>query len=139
MRLAGQRLIELLAGAAEGLALRDLPQKHGYPFNLAELARMAKQDLQEDGLPLTLTNLRRAADIQASRWASMSHDVAGITEPDYRAFMDGRVGDFLRSAEAVRAVQVEQELAHAEAIARVAARQQQAMPLDLDDLDDSPF
>lgn len=139
MRLAGQRLIELLAGAAEGVVLRDLPQKHGYPFNLAELARMAKQELQEEGVPLTPASFRQAADNQAGRWASMSHDDAWINRPDYQAFMDGRVGDFLRSAEAVRAVRAEQEAAHAEAILRAAAHRRQGAPLGLDDLDDSPF
>jgi hypothetical protein len=137
MRLAGQRLIELLVGAAEGIALRDLPQKHGYPFNLAKLARMAKQGLREEGVPLTPASFRQAADTQAARWSSMSHDWAGIGEPDYRAFMDGRVGDFLRSAQEVR-----EEAAAAEAALEadmLLRRQARASAPLVDPYEDTPF
>ena len=90
--------------------MRDLRQKYGHPFNLADLAEGAKRDLREEGLPLTPNNFRRAAEQQASAMATMEEELSELSRSlDYRALMDGRVNAFLQSGENMRAEKAREE------------------------------
>lgn len=79
MNIAGKYL-SLAQGVAESALLASLRSKHKLQLNLQELAKQAKEELTERGIPITPSSLRNTADDIAGRIATYYDDTVGLEQ-----------------------------------------------------------
>jgi len=103
MNIAG-KFLDLTQGVAEAAFLSRLRSKYKMNFNLEQLAAQAKQELQENNIPITPTSLLATADQLASFHETAVLDLVGTenerwnsSKKEYETYIipDPRIG-FIR-------------------------------------------